>query len=80
MITDSQIKSAIKNTAAGKRRIELRDPGDRGGGGRLALVVRDLDSHTSCEWYAVYYRDSKRRLIKIGVYPSLSLGEARKRF
>ena len=67
MITDSQIKSAIKRAKSGNRRIELRDPGERGGG-RLALVVRGLTSHAACEWYALYYRDGKRHLVKMGAY------------
>lgn len=79
MISDSQIKSAIKSAKSGNRRIELRDPGDRGGG-RLTLVVRDMKSHTACEWYAAYYRDGKRRLVKIGAYPTQSLSEARTQF
>jgi len=79
MISDSQIKSAIKSAKSRNRRIELRDPGDRGGG-RLTLVVRDLKSHTACEWYALYYRDGKRRLVKMGAYPTQSLSEARTQF
>src|SRR5579859_1166293 len=32
------------------------------------------------EWYALYYRNGKRRLTKIGSYPTLSLADARTRF
>ncbi|MEZ5831985.1 MAG: hypothetical protein R3D05_12475 [Dongiaceae bacterium] len=79
MITDSQIKAAIKCAGTNKSRIELRDNGDRGGG-RLTLVVRNFRTKVTCEWYALYYRDGKRRLTKLGVYPMLSLIEARKQF
>jgi integrase len=79
MITDSQIKSAIKETQKGRLRVELRDDGERGAG-RLALIVRRLERHTACEWYALYHRGENRRLTKIGTYPSLSLADARKLF
>ena len=79
MITESQIKSAIKNTTTERRRIELRDEGERCGG-RLVLVVRSLRTSVTCEWYALYHRDSKRRLTKMGTYPALTLGQARARF
>lgn len=79
MITDSQIKAAIKRVNAGKPRIELRDNGDRGSG-RLTLIVRSFKSRTACEWYVLYYRDRKRRFTKLGVYPTLSLVEARQRY
>src|SRR6266702_2144191 len=79
MITDSQIKSALKAIGEGRRRVELRDEGSRGEG-RLALIVRHIGKRTACEWYALYYRDRKRRLTKLGVYPTLSLSEARRRY
>jgi integrase len=79
MITDSRIKAAIKRVKASKSRLELRDNGDRGGG-RLTLVVRNFRKQITCEWYALYYRDGKRRFTKLGVYPALSLAEARKQF
>lgn len=79
MITDSRIKAAIKRVRTSKSRIELRDNGDRGGG-RLTLVVRSFRARITCEWYALYYRDGKRRFTKLGVYPMLSLVEARKHF
>jgi integrase len=79
MITDSQIKAAIKRVNAGKSRVELRDNGDRGSG-RLTLVVRNFRTQVACEWYALYYRDGKRRFTKLGVYPMLGLVEARRHF
>jgi integrase len=79
MITHSQINAAIKVATSEKRRVELRDESERGGG-RLVLVTRPLRKHTVSEWYALYYRDAKRRFTKIGSYPTLSLADARTRF
>lgn len=79
MITDSQIKAAIKRVRTSKVRVELRDDGDRGGG-RLTLIVRSVGRRITSEWYALYYRNSKRRLTKLGIYPMLSLGAARKHY
>jgi len=44
------------------------------------LVVRPRGARSASEWYALYYRDGKRRFVKIGSYPALSLAEARTRF
>jgi integrase len=79
MINDSQIKAAIKRVRTNRSRIELRDNGDRGGG-RLTLVIRSFRTQVTCEWYALYYRNGKRRLTKLGIYPMVSLVEARKHF
>jgi integrase len=46
----------------------------------LTFIVRGLGMHTACEWYALYYQQGKRRLTKMGVYPALSLAEARRLF
>src|SRR3546814_9362473 len=78
MITDSQIKAAIRRVKGGTSRVELRDQGVRGSG-RLTLIVRGIKARTICEWYALYYRGGKRCLTKICAYPILSLVEARKR-
>jgi integrase len=80
MITDSQIKSAIRRIAAGEKpRIDLKDDGERGAG-RLALVCRRMKTRIATEWYAVYYRKGRRALSKVGSYPTMSLADARKRF
>ena len=79
MITDRQIKGAISKAEAGQRRIVLRDSGERGAG-RLVLIVRKLKARIVSEWYAIFFRDEKRRLTKIGSYPALSLLDARTRF
>jgi integrase len=80
MITESQIKAAIKNapnTRGG--RIELKENGERGAG-RLTMMVRANKNRVSTEWYALYYRLGKRTLSKVGNYPTVSLADARKKF
>jgi hypothetical protein len=80
MITEAQIRSAIKRIAAGeKTRIDLKDDGERGAG-RLALVCRRMKTRIATEWYAIYYRKGRRALSKIGSYPTMSLADARKEF
>jgi hypothetical protein len=66
MITESQIKAAVKRVTLSEKkkpRIDLKDGGERGAG-RLTLIVRRLgakvDDTVVTEWYAVYYRDGKR--------------------
>jgi integrase len=80
MITENQIKAAIRNApASGKRSTQLTDDGERGAG-RLALLIRPVKNRIVAEWYAVYHRDGKRVTTKISTYPTLSLAEARKEF
>jgi hypothetical protein len=80
MITDSKIKAALRRVTLGEcTRVELRDGGERCAG-RLVLVIRAIGKRTVGEHYAVYHRDQKRRMCKLGSYPTLSLAEARKRF
>jgi integrase len=80
MITEAQIRSALRKApASGKKSVLLTDDSERGAG-RLALLIRPFKDRTICEWYCVYYRDGKRRSTKIASYPALSLAEARKRF
>jgi soluble lytic murein transglycosylase-like protein len=75
MITEAQIKAAIRAAAAGKPRVELRDDGPRGAG-RLVLIARG----STAEWYACWHRDGKRAMSKLGTHPLLSLADARRRF
>jgi hypothetical protein len=68
MITETQIKNAIRNApASGKTSIELRDDGERGAG-RLALLIRPFKDRVTAEFYAVWYRGGKRRSTKIASY------------
>jgi hypothetical protein len=80
MITESQIKAAIRTAPSIVHgRLELRDSGDRGDG-RLALLVRVMRERVIAEWYAIYYLDRKRSMAKIGSYPGMSLLDARRVF
>lgn len=72
MLTDTAIRSAIR--AGGNK--TLTDGGKRGSG-RLTLILRD---GIRPEWYAVKWIDGKRRTLKIGTFPDLSLAQARERF
>ena len=76
MITEKAIQKAMK-AAASKW---IFDDGDRGAG-RLGLQLRARDAGTVlAEWYAVSRRAGKRSTAKIGAYPSMTLGEARRIF
>jgi integrase len=80
LITEATIKAAIKAAPlSGKSVIELKDGGPRGEG-RLALLVRLAKGRVSTEWYAVRYAGKTRAMAKMGCYPTMGLGEARKAF
>lgn len=90
MISEAGIKSAIKKAAGVKGSVELKDGGGRGEG-RLCLIVRGSGAVTdkdgrpreeriTTEWYAMWWRDGRKRMAKIGAYPTLSLADARKDF
>lgn len=80
MLTDTVIKSAIKEVqAAGGRQKILTDAGPRGEG-RLAIIIRATALRMSAEWYALFWRNGSRRLVKFGTYPALSLADARAKF
>jgi integrase len=80
VITEVGIKAALKGApASGKRSIELRDEGERGAG-RLTLLIRLVRKGMISEWYVVWYRNEKRRMLKIGTYPLMPLATARKTF
>lgn len=75
MITDSQIKSAMK---AVSDEITLRDKAEGKGAGSLLLVVRRLaDKTVSAQWFAMAKRDGKRSKRALGRYPDVSLSMAR---
>src|SRR5271169_2871768 len=79
MITDKQIQKALRDAAARKKSIELKDPGERGAG-RLAIVIRPMATRVAAEWYAVFYRDGRRSTAKLGSYPTMAVAEARRVF
>lgn len=80
MITEAGIKAAIRNAPlSGKAVTELKDDGGRGEG-RLALFVRLSGERVTTEWYSVWWRDEKRKMAKLGTYPTMGLADARKDF
>ena len=44
------------------------------------LTIRVLGKKVIPEWWAVSYRDGRRRTVKIGTYPTVGLAEARRVF
>lgn len=71
MLTEAVIKKAIKE---GKD-VQLSDGNGRGAG-RLVLRLKGGQA----DWYAQQWVSDKRRLSKIGSYPSITLSEARIEF
>lgn len=72
MLTDTGIRAAIR---AGGNKV-LTDGGKRGSG-RLTLHLRE---GVRPEWYAVKWNEGKRRTVKLGTFPDMSLSEARAKF
>jgi integrase len=80
MINEANIRAAMRDAPrSGKTAIELKDDGARGEG-RLAMIVRVGAARVSTEWYAVWYVSGRRRMAKMGTYPTVSLADARKAF
>lgn len=75
MLTDTHIKAAIK---AGQSRRLIDGQGK--GTGRLVLAVKPASGRVIAEWYAQQIIGGKRRLKKLGSYPTMSLAAARERF
>lgn len=71
MLTEPAIKKAIREG----RKVQLADGNGRGTG-RLVLRVKDGEG----EWYAQQWVGNKRKLSKIGSYPSVTLAAARLEF
>jgi integrase len=86
MISESQIKAAIRKvTAKEKPVVMLRDDGARGAG-RLVFRARRSGDNVVTEFYARYTLRGERAMTKIGSYDpegragGLTLADARKRF
>jgi len=79
LITEAGIRSAIRTAQKDEKQIELKDDGGRGDG-RLLMLVRPKNDEALTEWYASYYRAGRRKLVKIGNYPGMSVADARRTF
>lgn len=75
MISDAALQRAMRAQKAAT----MIDPGPRGGG-RLIAMVRPIPSGALIEFYARQIADGRRRLTKLGTYPSMSLAQAREAF
>jgi integrase len=74
MLTDSQIKRAMKDVAA---EVILNDGNSGKGTGSLRLRIRRNAGGVSATWLAFWKQDGKRASKTLGTYPALSLGDAR---
>lgn len=71
MLTENEIRKALKNGAD----VQLSDGKGRGAG-RLVLRIKSGEA----EWYAQQWVSNRRRLSKIGSYPTITLSAARLEF
>lgn len=72
MLTDASIRAAIR--AGGNK--TLTDGGKRGSG-RLLLCLRP---DVRPEWYASRWENGRKKTVKLGTFPDLSLSDAREKF
>jgi hypothetical protein len=72
MLSDASIRAALR--AGGNK--QLTDGGKRGSG-RLLLCLR---SGVHPEWYASTWQQGRKRMVKLGTFPELSLAQAREAF
>jgi integrase len=86
MISEPLIKAAISRVSAKEKKlVELRD-GKVRGAGRLMLRVRSSAIGATAEFFALYHRDGRRALAKVGAYDAegrnggMTLAMARDRF
>lgn len=79
-ITDMEIRAYSQKLRKGEVPDKEFKEGEGRGAGRLVLSLRRGSEDVISEWYVQWHRDGQRRSTKIGVYPTLSLAEARKQF
>lgn len=75
-LTDGTIRRAIKEVELSQKPIALAD-GEGRGTGRLMIIIRPMPTRVTADWMAQQWRDGARSRRKIGVYPSMSLSQAR---
>ena len=79
MLSDGEIRAAIKRVHFTGREEILRD-GEGRGVGRLTLRIRPMAKRVITYWMAVQFREGRASKAKLGDYPSMSLAEARELF
>lgn len=72
MLTDASVRKAVRDGIP-----KTLSDGTGRGTGRLLLIVR---GGSTAEWYAQRYEAGKRRLSKLGNFPTVTLSEAREKF
>ena len=92
MLTDTKIKAEVKAFAMSPQRTRELVADGRRGSGRLVLTMRrynvkrkegdmDLSSKFAVEWYVRFHMlNGDRRVVKIGNYDAMGLGDARQVF
>jgi integrase len=75
-LTDGAIRRALKQVEDTQKPIALAD-GEGRGTGRLILLIRPMPTRITADWMVQQWRDGGRSRKKIGVYPAMSLSQAR---
>lgn len=79
MLTDADLKKAIRDVKASGKSKTLTDDGRRGDG-RLVVITRPMPAGPLVEFYARQIVGKKRSMAKLGTYPAMSLQAARDAF
>lgn len=77
MLTETQIKSAIKATTTER---QLNDGAGGRGTGSLVLVIRRTGLATSALWFGKWKASGKPQKLALGRYPDVSLKDARQKY
>ncbi len=79
MLTDAELKKAIREVKATGKSKTLSDDGRRGDG-RLVVLARPMPSGPLLEFYARQIAGRQRTMAKLGTYPLMTLEAAREAF
>jgi integrase len=77
VLTKTQIDAAIRDCEG---ETTLNDGARERGGGSLQLRIRKTTAGASAVWFATWKRDGKRGKKQFGLYPDMSLADARAKF
>lgn len=76
-LTDIAIKSAVADASAGRGRGRVLSDGEGRGTGRLVLRITKRRGRVASTWFAQQHQDRRKRMVRVGRYPEVSLSEAR---